>query len=127
MTIDEAISAWSAKVEVFRNFHALVDAQVLCEAFVADLRAVLVSPDQDLLKLTEAAERSGYSREHLGRLVRDGVIPNAGRPGAPKIRLKDVPRKAGRPSRARVAPNTSLTTKQQIVRSIVDRIRSSPQ
>ncbi len=47
-----------------------------------------------VLTLTEAAATSGYSADHLGHLVREGKIPNAGRPGAPRIALRDLPRKA---------------------------------
>ena len=34
--------------------------------------------DETTLSLVEAARESGYSADHLGRLVRDGRIPNAG-------------------------------------------------
>ena len=47
------------------------------------------------LTLHEAADLSGYSTDHLGRLVREGKIPNAGRPKAPRIARKDLPRKTG--------------------------------
>lgn len=47
-----------------------------------------------LLRLDEAAHLSGYSRDHLARLIREGRIPNAGRPRAPRIRRADLPRKA---------------------------------
>jgi hypothetical protein len=39
---------------------------------------------------------SGYSADHLGELVREGKIPNAGRKNAPLIRRLDLPMKAGR-------------------------------
>lgn len=47
------------------------------------------------LTLAQAARESGYSPEHLGRFVRLGKIPNAGRPNAPRIRRGDVPHKPG--------------------------------
>lgn len=43
------------------------------------------------LTLAEAALRSGYSEDHLARLVREGRLPNAGRRGAPRIRAGDLP------------------------------------
>lgn len=43
------------------------------------------------LTLEQAANESGYSADHLGRLVRDGTIPNAGQPYAPRIIRSDVP------------------------------------
>ena len=60
-----------------------------------DLEATLRSAALEDLTLTEASELSGYSVDHLARLVRDGKIPNAGRPRAPRIRRGDLPRRAG--------------------------------
>ena len=57
------------------------------ETCAAELEAALRQEDDTLLTLTEAARESGYSADHLGRLVRDGKIPNTGRPGAPRIAL----------------------------------------
>jgi hypothetical protein len=48
------------------------------------------------LTLAAAAAESGLSVDHLGKLIRDGTIPNAGRKGAPRIRSADVPRGAKR-------------------------------
>lgn len=68
-----------------------------------------------LLTLTEAAAEGGYSVDHLGRLVRQGKIPTAGRPGAPRIALEHAPRKAG------VAPRLlpHQVDRTQIVRSAI--------
>jgi hypothetical protein len=35
--------------------------------------------------LAEASAQSGYSQDHLARLIREGRLPNAGRPHAPRI------------------------------------------
>lgn len=53
------------------------------------------------LTLAQAALRSGYSAEHLARLVRHGRLPNAGRSGAARIRAGDLP---VRPRRAVAGP-----------------------
>lgn len=44
-----------------------------------------------LLTLAEASLRSGYSPDHIARLIREGKIPNAGRRGAPRVRAGDLP------------------------------------
>ncbi len=41
--------------------------------------------------LREAALQSGYSADHLARLIRKGKLPNAGRRGSPRIRAGDLP------------------------------------
>jgi hypothetical protein len=60
------------------------------------------------LNLREAARISGYCADHLGALVKAGKIPNYGRRGAPRIRLRDLPRKEiggpGRPNTKAVDP-----------------------
>jgi hypothetical protein len=43
------------------------------------------------LTLAQAALRSGYSPDHLARLLREGRVPNAGRRGSPRIRAGDLP------------------------------------
>ena len=91
----------------------------------AELETALRNGDLDTLTLTAAAQRSGYSREHPGRLVREGSIPNAGRPNAPRICLADLPRKTGYLPQERVRTDIPDTSKRQIVRSIVDAQRRS--
>ena len=54
----------------------------------------LRSADAEVLPLDEAAERSGYSEEHLARLVRTGRIPDMRKPGSRGriyIRISDLP------------------------------------
>jgi hypothetical protein len=60
-----------------------------------ELEEALAEAGDTPLTLTEAAAESGYTAEHLRRLVRENRIPNAGRKHAPRIRRADLPRKAG--------------------------------
>jgi predicted DNA-binding transcriptional regulator AlpA len=62
------------------------------------MERALTSDGDRLLSLSEAARRSGYSMEHLARLVRDGKIPDArpvGSKGRLVFRQRDVPTKTG--------------------------------
>ena len=72
------------------------------------------------LNLQDASRESGYSAGHLGRLVREGEIPNAGRPNAPLVRRGDLPLKAGRLRRRHQQRETPRSSRTQIARSIVD-------
>ena len=85
------------------------------------LEQALQEQANQLLNLQEAADLSGYSADHLGLMVRDVDIPNAGRPGAPKIRLKDLPRKANKnlPEVA-TEPVTREIGSMQIVRLAIE-------
>ena len=71
-------------------------AAALAEAFALHLERALQVFAQELVNLREASAIGGYSVEHLSRMVKAGIIPNAGRPGAPRIRRCDVPHKPGR-------------------------------
>ena len=67
-----------------------VDAALLVREIVASIRSVRETSLGVSLSLTQAAERTGYSAEHIGRLLRQGKLPNAGRKNAPRVRLRDL-------------------------------------
>jgi len=93
----------------------LVDGAEVCAEVLADLRSVLAAEDGQSLTLAQAAARSGYSEDHLGRLVRSGRLPNLGRKGSPRIRAGDLPRRIaagrGNPYDARTDARDLLTEK----------------
>ncbi len=95
MTLEHFFETWRARRDEFKRLGALVRGDALCDQVLNDLAAVHVHDGDQLLTLTEAANCSGYSTDHLGRLIRDGTIPNAGRPSAPRIRRRDLPQKPG--------------------------------
>ena len=86
-------SRWRSCAKLFRD-HAEEPLARVYEKCATELDQALQEQDERLLDLQEAAVVSGYSADHLGRLVRDGAIPNAGRARAPKIRSRDLPTKA---------------------------------
>ncbi len=85
---------WIARRDELRRFHALVDGAVLCDELLAELDTLADESASELLSLKRAALESGYSVDHLGRLIREGRLRNAGRPNAPRIRRADLPAKA---------------------------------
>lgn len=121
------LAHWRAEGQRLRRIGALVDPVKLLDEVVRDAEALFESEENDVLTLTQAARESGYSSGHLGRLVLDGVIPNAGRKSAPKIRRADLPRKA-----TAQLPRTEATTKftgatpTQIARAVVTSDREEP-
>ena len=112
---------WRTQARTLREYGGETPAVAL-ESCAAQLEAALRRRDVTTLNLTEAARESGYSTDHLGRLVRDGKIPNAGRPGAPRIARRHLPRKTGAttPSLA-VTPSVREISTVQIVQSVIDR------
>ncbi|MCY3704621.1 MAG: hypothetical protein OXH08_03840 [Gammaproteobacteria bacterium] len=111
---------WRKQAKALRRYGGETPATAI-ERCAEDLEATLVERDETTLSLVEAARESGYSRDHLGRLVRDGKIPNAGRPNAPRIARRHLPRKA--PAQAPLAeePRPRERSNAQIVQSIIQR------
>ena len=116
-TLAVLTAQWRDEAETLRKRGAAAQAVAL-ESCADELERALRDRDNELLNLTDAARLSGYSSEHLGRMVRDGVIPNAGRPNAPRIRNGDLPRKVGLPS-GDEPMHIADTSRSQIARSIV--------
>ena len=92
--LQELPARWRADAEVLRRRHAPAQADLL-DALASELEGAYCEWEGEALTLGQAAAESGYSADHLSRLLRDGRIPNAGRPNAPRILRRDLPRKAG--------------------------------
>jgi len=117
--------AWLRQAEALRRYGG-GNLAIVLERCADELEATLRERDETTLTLTDAARESGYTREHLGRLVRDGKIPNAGRPGAPRIARRHLPRKhqdQGSPSGPRLARTRGRRelSNRQIVESIIEK------
>jgi hypothetical protein len=113
----EAVTAhWRDEAHVLRRRGAEVQAGVL-EQCAEELETALRERALEALTLEEAAGESGYTTDHLGRLVRDGTVPNAGRPNAPRILRRYLPLKPG----SLPTSETSLhvpASSRQVVRAI---------
>lgn len=108
------VEKWRAAATTLRGYGAEPQAVTL-EHCAAELEEAAEEWAAQPLTLSEAATLSGYSEDHLGRLVRENKVPNAGRPGAPRIAREHLPIKAGV---ARDKPRVQLDYKQ-IVRSAI--------
>ena len=94
MTPDELIGRWRSDAEVLER-HGDSRGAGMLRAHAAELGEVLRAWRDETLDLRQAGLESSYSYDHLRHRVADGSIPNAGRPGAPRIRRSDLPLKAG--------------------------------
>jgi hypothetical protein len=116
------VAKWTDRARRLREWAAAEEAARAWEAAARELQLALEGESEKLLNLQQASVASGYSPEHLGRLVRQGRIPNAGRLNAPRIRLGDLPRKPGRtgPDLSTRAPSRSRSA---IVHQVLDGLR----
>ena len=112
-------ATWRRRAKALRRYGVETPATAL-ERCADELDATLVERDETTYSLVEASRESGYSADHLGRLVRDGKIPNAGRPGAPRIARRHLPRKAAAPRLAE-KPRQRDVSNVQIVQSIIEK------
>ncbi len=103
-----------------RQRGATVNGAALLDEVLRDFQAATQAYGEDLLNLTEAAKESGYSADYLGSLLRQGRIANAGRPHAPRIRRRDLPRKACRLPPPEPPIRLIGATPGQIARAVVD-------
>ena len=123
-SVETLPATWRRQAKALRWYGGDTPAVAL-ESCAAELETTLRERDETTLSLTDAARESGYSADHLGRLVRDGKIPNVGRPGAPRIARRHLPRKR----MAQVPANPPLVKKPsprqvsnaQIVQSVIER------
>lgn len=117
MTLPEILDRWTARREELATLKASVDGATLCDQVLADLISITRDRETEALNLTDAARESGYSVGHLGREIRAGRIPNAGRDKAPKILRRNLPRKPG------FLPESELessVSRKRIARAVVN-------
>ena len=87
------LAKWRDEADAMRRRGALVPGAALCDEVLRDVVAVFETEQDALLTLQEAAARSGYTTDHLGKLIRQGRLANAGRWHSPRIKARDLPRK----------------------------------
>lgn len=88
---------WRALAAQQRRLGADAQARIL-DFCAEELAAAFSRAADELLSLRRASQESGYSVDHLSRLLREGRIQNSGRKAKPLIRRKDLPQK-GRKSK----------------------------
>jgi hypothetical protein len=110
MTLAEYVEGLKAAADEYGRIDAYVSGAKLLGKLVADLEPIANGEAGEPITLARAAEISGYSAEHIGRLVRQGKVSNVGRKGAPRVLARDLPRRPGMRLAARPAqlydPNT---------------------
>jgi hypothetical protein len=89
--ISNLLTDWKRSAETFRRFGD-VERATMIDTMTGELQEALHVEAEETVNLTQAAERSGLTADYLGRLVRNGRIPNVGRKNAPRVRVCDLPR-----------------------------------
>ena len=100
MSFDQSLEKWQREKAALCRYRQLVEPGPLIDDILADAAMAFYGDQDELLTLGAAAQESGYNPDHLGRLVREGKIPDRrppGHRGRVLIRRGDLPRRpAGR-------------------------------
>jgi len=91
MMRETLIASWEQRRDAYARVNAVVDGAKLIDELLSDVRSCEPMVAQRAVTLREAAGLTGYSVEHLARLIRQGRLPNAGRKYAPRILVGDLP------------------------------------
>jgi hypothetical protein len=98
MTLNELRAKLEAQAEEFDRLGAMVPAGKLVRALLDDLAALATTDDEEVLSMPEASAYSGYSEDHLARLVKQGKLATLREPGSRgryAFRKADLPQKPG--------------------------------
>jgi len=106
----DLVALWRERAETLSTYGGQEPAR-LWNIAATELERAMELFAAETLSLAEAARESGYTADHLGRLIKHGKIVNAGRTNAPRIRRQDLPPLKqpggrGRPARSRFVPSS---------------------
>jgi hypothetical protein len=99
---------WRELAASVRHFNP--GASALLERCADELDAETKAHSETTLSLEQAARTSGYSADHLGRLIRQGKLQNVGRKHAPRVREADLPRKPALPPALDLVPQMGVSS-----------------
>lgn len=81
---------WQSRIPNFEK-HGCQEVAMTYRKLHEELQRELDAIMQQTLPLTEAARVSGFSADHLGRMIRQGRLGNVGRKYAPRVLLSELP------------------------------------
>lgn len=91
MTTEQLVAHWRQQAATYAR-DGQPGAQLL-DRVARELEEALATSEGAVVALNDAARISGYTADHLGRLVRNGQLVNHGTRHRPRVRLGDLPRK----------------------------------
>ena len=103
---------WRSEATLLRRRGAGAQADAL-ESCATELEEWTRQRDLEALTLDEAAAESGYSYSALQKKVADVELANVGRPRAPRVRRRDLPKKATRPESAHDIADIALAARSR--------------
>ncbi len=115
MELRDLSGRWRKRALLFRS-HADESLALAYERCADELDRVFENSDMKVLSLEEAEAESGYTKSHIRRLIREGVIPNSGTRSDPRVQRSHLPRKPGHGIGG--SPCQDLSLRSQAARAI---------
>lgn len=119
VTIEALGLEWIAEADAYTLKGVATEAANTLRRCANELRLRFRYEQEHTVNLQEAAAISGYTADHIGKLVRDGKVENLGRLNSPRVRVADLPRKPRRLTGGGHNPNM----KSQVARGIASASR----
>jgi hypothetical protein len=126
VSFTEFLAKWRAERERLSRYGQRVDPVPLLDDILQDAAAALASDQDESLTLRQAAAASGYSADHLARLIRTGRLLNLGVKHAPRLRRADLPHKPGRLPTESPPPHLLGADPRQVARAVVTSHKGGP-
>ena len=90
---EQVIERWQRRLAEWARLHTLVGGEEVAREILDDLKQLADAHESEPIGLKAAALESGYSTRQLSRMIAEGILTNAGRPHAPRLLRKDLPKK----------------------------------
>ena len=88
--MQDLLARWRGEAEAVERCGHEPTAKLI-RRLAVEVEEALRDDQEDTLTLAEAALESGYSVDHLRKMLAAETIPNAGERGRPRIRRGDLP------------------------------------
>ena len=94
MTLSELVERWSARRDEWTRLGIQLSGAAVADEILTDLAELVRQGRAESVLLADAAQLSGYSRDHLRKLVAAGKLEIVGTAGRIRLRRGDLPEKA---------------------------------
>lgn len=92
--LNDLIERWTSEAASIEERYGDSRLAHLTRTHAKELQEAISRGHSRLVSLSEAGSLCGYSDDHLGKLVRAGILKNYGRKHAPRVRVAELPQKS---------------------------------
>lgn len=101
---DPLLDKWRQEAALYEQ-RGMTNFAVMARSFAEDLELFVRVHALEALTLEEASRESGYSRDHLSRMISEGRLENIGGAGQTRLARGSLPKK---PPKSRAASGPDL-------------------